>query len=133
MHAVRALCLCCVAATTPLLQAEHATTLQIQPGLCVIEQDSDLCETDLRASWQHPSTTEPLWCLHEAEQTDALYCEAERQDSAQYFRWQARLQGSTWYRLKPQHSDNTIASAQVKVARLVTDVRPRRRHGWGIL
>jgi hypothetical protein len=41
------------------------------------------------------------------------------------------LPRSSTFRLQAEQA--VIAQTQVKVVKLVTDVRPRRRHGWGLM
>ncbi len=112
------------------LMAQDNIDLHITPGLCVIENDGDVCSVQLQARWQHAIDDQLRWCLHQDDHNTPLFCESEQQ-VLQRARWPAQLPRSTTFRLQAEQA--VIAQAQVKVVQLVTDVRPRRRHGWGLM
>ncbi|NQD35484.1 DUF3019 domain-containing protein [Permianibacter sp. IMCC34836] len=119
----------------PALQAQTINTalehsLSIDPALCVLTSEQEQCTTPLRVRWQLPLTESTTLCLYIADQVQPLFC--DNSAGAGEHRLQLALSHNTEFELRRQNDLNVLARATVTIARQLSDLRPRRRHGWGI-
>lgn len=111
-------------------QEQNDYQLKIKPQLCVIETSETACKAPLSAQWLHPEAQTQTLCLYRERQQQALHCDGA-QVGAQRANWQADVTSNERIELKNEQAE-TVAHDNIVVARLVTDIRPRRRYGWSI-
>lgn len=103
------------------------TLLQIEPRLCVIAHDETQCAVTLRVHWQLP--LDDATCLMTPAQATPLFCSAAQRGEQIL---QLSLTQDTRFELRRQQDNALIATSTVTVATTLTELRPRRRHGWGL-
>jgi len=107
--------------------AQGNTTLQIDPQVCTFIVDETQCDIELQFRWtlSYPQSI----CVHIAQQATPLFC-AEKESNER--RYKIAMSGDTLFELRDAQNQVLITQASVNVFKLVTDKRPRRRHGWGV-
>lgn len=121
-------------APTAYAQTANSTptgSLTIDPALCVLTSEQDQCTTPLHIRWQLPANESTTICLYIADQTEPLFCDSNAPASGDRH-LQLALTQNTEFELRRQDDLNVLARATVTIARQLSDLRPRRRHGWGI-
>lgn len=108
-----------------------AQTLSIDPALCVLTSEQDHCTTPLHIRWQLPLSESTTICLYIAEHAQPLFCESGSKQAGERHLL-LELSQNTEFELRRQHDLNVLGRATVVIARQLSDLRPRRRHGWGI-
>lgn len=105
--------------------------LAIEPTLCVLTVDQPHCDTLLHIRWHISDTEATTLCLYISAQRQPLFCQSSGDNIGEH-RLQLALSQSTEFELRRQRDLSVLARATVTIARPLSDLRPRRRHGWGI-
>lgn len=129
---------CGLAATAALLAlpVRGQTTLVannqllIDPSLCVVAEGATSCTVPLRVRWLLVASETETVCLFATTQPQPLFC--VHPDSAGERQLPLPLPQDTRFELRRQHDHQLLAFTTVTVAKPLSDLRPRRRHGWGI-
>lgn len=108
--------------------ANPAELFQVEPKLCVLADAEQQCHTTLRVRWQMSHERAAL-CVMASHQAQPLYCSTDTEVSENFA---VSLTTDTRFELRRQLDNALLASVTVTVAKPLTDLRPRRRHGWGI-
>ncbi len=125
------LCLSCLLAASAGSYATEPPlpVLQIDPVLCVLERGQDSCPVPLRISWQAPELSGAI-CLYQSTQRQPLYCQYQAGNVS--VELVDPLRDNARFELRLQSSQQVLAFAEVVLARPLAELRPRRRHGWGM-
>ncbi len=115
--------------TAPLAGDRPSLQLQIDPTLCVLDQGQNHCPVPLRVSWQSPPLDDAL-CLYRIGTRRPLHCQYEAGGVA--LELSEPLAETSRFELRALASQQVLASVEVTVARPLAELRPRRRHGWGM-
>lgn len=113
-----------------LAEADSANLLQIDPSLCVVAGEEPVCATTLTIRWRLSEELGAV-CLSEVNAGRPLFC-VENGTLAVQRQLPVSLVSDTRFELRRRHDNQLLAATTVTVARMLTDLRPRRRHGWGI-
>jgi len=103
--------------------------LKIDPQLCVLESGQDSCPVPLRVSWQAPQLPESI-CLYRVQQRKPLYCQYQAGNVT--FELSEPLKDNDRFELRVQTDQRVLSAVDVTLARPLPELRPRRRHGWGM-
>lgn len=103
----------------------------VSPKLCVMNEGDAQCIVSLQVRWQRSSPARRPWCLFVDDRAQALHCDDGRA-SSEVLLEQWVLTRDTRFFLRRQGEAEILAQAEVAVARVMAELRPRRRHGWSI-
>lgn len=105
--------------------------LHIEPHLCVVAEAEQRCTIPLQLRWHSEQTPNTTLCLYMRGTPQPLFCDRSGRRMVSET-LTIELQENTRFELREQDKTHVLAYAEVNIAHLSDNMRPRRRHGWGI-
>lgn len=105
--------------------------LEVTPTLCVAETAGQACVLSLQLRWSAASAPTSALCVYADDRNEPLHC-ANSTSETTLIVPNLQLLRDTRFLLRRQRDGKLLAQAVVTVAHVIEQLRPRRRHGWGV-
>ncbi len=104
-------------------------TLELQPRVCTLAADDDLCETTVRAHWRSPR--DESLCLVIVDRPDIKRCWENFSDGV--YQVELSFNSDLTVELRDPQLQQVLVSETIAVIRQAQQLRRKRRQPWNLL
>jgi hypothetical protein len=124
-----ALTLICVNAGAASGAVPDDITLELQPRVCTLSANDDLCETTVRAQWRSPR--DESLCLVIVDRPDIKHCWENFSDGV--YNVELSFSKDLTVELRDLQLQQVLVSETIAVIKQALQLRRRRRQPWNLL